>query len=205
MPPEIKIIIYLVFTISMFFINNLTIIFVIFIAMSLFLAKLPFQSLKKGFIPIILFLLFTFLSNILFEKGRVIFKAGSIVVTHEGLKIACLRTARIFFMIGGAKILTATTKTEELINALRNIFKPLEYFGVPVQKFFITMGTTIAYLPIIKNKIIENYRSEIKNGDIRDFFSRVKILSNVTMSFFIKSMESPERLNYVRKTDGKGN
>ncbi len=63
-------------------------------------------------------------------------------------------------MIAGAKILTATTTTESLINAFGKILKPLERLGVPVNEFFSTMGLSIRSLPRIKDQIGENVQGE---------------------------------------------
>lgn len=205
MPLEIKIFLYVVLTVYLFLNDNLIIFTVIFIVMSFFLIRIPFQYLKKGWIPITLFLSFTFLSNIFLQKGRILYKIGSFVITDEGLQMAYIRTVRIFIMIAGAKILTSTTRPEDFVNALGNIFKPLERIGVPVRKFFLTMGLTIKYLPIMKDQIAENYRKKIKNERAESFWNRAKILSNLLLPFFIASIQNPERFCDDRKTDKKEN
>jgi len=152
----------------------------------------PFKSLKSGWIPISLFLFFTFLSNILFQHGRILYSKGPLVITEEGLNIASLRTMRIFFMIAGAKILTATTQIELLIGAIGKILKPLERLGIPVVDFFSTMGLTMKSLPRIKDQIAETYKEKVKEGDVKGFWNRVKVISFFLMPLFIKSIQSPE-------------
>ncbi len=88
---------------------------VIFFILCLFLLKIPFRAVKSGWMPIGIFLIFTFLSNVLNQHGKIVFVTGPVVITEEGLHIAAIRTLRVLYMIAGAKILIATSKTEEII------------------------------------------------------------------------------------------
>ena len=192
MSPEIKIVLYIIFIVCLFLIKDVTVYLFIAVVILIFLLRLPFKSLKSGWIPISLFLLFTFLSNILFQHGRILYSKGHLVITEEGLNIASLRTMRIFFMIAGAKILTATTQIESLIGAIGKILKPLERLGIPVIDFFSIMGLTMKSLPRIKDQIAETYKEKVRGEDVKGFWNRVKVISFFLMPLFIKSIQSPE-------------
>ncbi len=193
MSPEIKIILYIGFVVSLFLIKDLTMYVLIFIAISILLCRLPFLSIKRGWIPIGLFLAFTFISNVMLQHGKIVLNIGSFMITEEGLAIASLRTGRVFFMITGAKILTATTKTESLIKAFGKILKPLERLGVPVNEFFSTMGLSIRSLPRIKDQIGKTYRERMESGDIKGFWDRTRVISLFLIPLFTKSIQAPER------------
>jgi len=190
--PEIKIVLYIIFIFCLFLIKDVTVYLFITVAILIFLLRLPFKSLKSGWIPISLFLLFTFLSNVLFQHGRILYSKGPLVITEEGLNIASLRTMRIFFMIAGAKILTATTQIDLLIGAIGKILKPLERLGIPVIDFFSIMGLTMKSLPRIKDQIAETYKEKVRGEDVKGFWNRVKVISFFLMPLFIKSIQSPE-------------
>ena len=192
MSPEIKIVLYIIFIFCLFLIKDVTVYLFITVAILIFLLRLPFKSLKSGWIPISLFLLFTFLSNVLFQHGRILYSKGPLVITEEGLNIASLRTMRIFFMIAGAKILTATTQIDLLIGAIGKILKPLERLGIPVIDFFSIMGLTMKSLPRIKDQIAETYKEKVRGEDVKGFWNRVKVISFFLMPLFIKSIQSPE-------------
>ncbi len=190
--PEIKIILYIVFIVCLLLIKDVTFYLFIFVAISIFLFRIPFKSLKSGWIPISLFLLFTFISNILFQHGRILYSAGPLFITEEGLNIAVIRTMRVFFMIAGARIITATTQIESLIGAFGKILKPLERLGIPVVEFFSTMGLTMKSLPKLKDQIAANYREKVKEGNIKGFWNRAKVVSMFLVPLMIKSIQSPE-------------
>jgi energy-coupling factor transport system permease protein len=190
--PEIKIISYLGFVVGLFFVNDSIIYLLIFAAISILLCMQPFQSIRRGWVPISFFLIFTFLSNVLLQHGKILLKMGSLMVTEEGLSIASLRTARVFFMIAGAKILTATTTTESLIEAFGKILNPLERLGIPVNEFSSTMGLAIKSLPRIKDQITRTYREKMENRDADGFWNRTKAISQFLIPLFVKSIQTPE-------------
>jgi len=190
--PEIKILFYIAFILGLFFIKNLLFFFGIVILMAILLARIPMSSLIRGWIPITIFLMFTFFSNLLFQHGRILCQAGPLFVTEEGLTVALLRTIRIFCMIAGAKILTATTGIEPLINAFARLLKPFERMGVPVEEFFSTMGLTMKSLPRLKEQVVSEYRTTVKDRKITGFRNRAKAISSFLMPLFVKSIRSPE-------------
>ena len=192
MRPEIKIVCYIAFILGLFFIKNLLFAFGIFVLMAILLVRIPLPSLIKGWIPISIFLFFTFFSNLFFQHGRILYQAGPLFVTEEGLAAALLRTIRIFCMIAGAKILTATTGIEPLINAFAKLLKPLERLGVPVGEFFSTMGLTMKSLPRLKEQVVREYRTTVKDRKITGFRDRAKVISSFLMPLFVKSIQSPE-------------
>jgi len=191
--PEIKIILYILFLISLFFIQDITVYLVILLAVLVFLLRIPLKSLKSGWIPISLFLLFTFVSNVLFQHGKILYIAGPVIITEDGLHISLIRTMRVFFMIAGAKILVSTTQIELLISAFGKLLKPLERIGIPVVEFFSTMGLTMKSLPKLKEQLAEMYRERIKEDNIRGFWARARVVSMLLLPLFVKSIQSPEK------------
>ena len=192
MSPEIKIISYIIFIVCLFLIQNLTVYLLIFFTLSILLLQIPLKSLKKGWIPISLFLLFTFVSNVFFQHGKILYSVGPVIITDEGLHISFVRTMRVFFMIAGAKLLVATTQIELLVGAFGKLLKPLERLGIPVVEFFSTMGLTMKSLPILKDQVAEMYREKINKGNITGFWSRARIVSMLLLPLFVKSIQSPE-------------
>ena len=192
MSSELKIILYVVFIVSLFLIQDLSAYILILIALSILLLRIPLASLKRGWLPISLFLAFTFMSNVFFSHGKILYNLGPIIITAEGMHIAAIRTLRIFFMVAGAKILTALTPLDVLVAGLGNILKPLEKTGLPVNDFFETMGLTLKCFPKLKDYLAENYRNHKNNRESKGFWGRVNIVSSFLLPMFIQSIKSPE-------------
>ena len=158
----------------------------------LLLIRIPLASLKSGWLPISFFLAFTFLSNVFFSHGKILYSIGSIVIAEEGLRLATVRTLRIFFMVAGAKILTATTPLDVTVEVLRKTLSPLEKIGMPVGDFFSVMGLTLKCFPRLKDYMAENYRNHKNNTESKGFWGRVNIVSSFLLPIFIQSLQSPE-------------
>jgi energy-coupling factor transport system permease protein len=145
------------------------------------------------------FLLFTFLGNLFFGQGRVIFAAGPLMITVDGLTDAAVRTMRIFFMIAGARILAASASPNALLTAFGRILKPLEYVGLPVNAYVSTMSLTLQSLPHVRDECLRLYSEKVQGRNIDGFRDRVKVAAGLLVTFFRESVENPER--YFRSTN----
>jgi len=199
--PELKIILYVLFVISLFFIDNPVFYWINFAVIFLLLFKIPVKILKKGWIPISIFLTFTFFSNLLFRHGKVLCTAGPLVVTSEGLTDASVKTIRILFMIAGAKLMTGTTSVESFARAFGRLLKPLQHAGIPVNEFISTMGLTLKSLPVITEQFLTMYRVRMQQGTIRGFRNRARVVSAFLMPLFVKSIQTPEQFFEKTKKD----
>lgn len=149
--------------------------------------------------------MFTFVSNVLAQHGKILFSTGPVVITEEGLNIAALRTLRVLFMIFGAKVLIATSKTEEIVHGLRRLLGPFEKTGLPVKEFFYMMGLTLKCFPVLKNMLYENYREHIISAKVEGIWNRAKAVSMFLLPMFIESMQSPEKFFTGPETGEKAN
>ena len=193
MPPEVRIILYTGFVVCLFFIKNLTLYALIFALLLILMLRLPFGILKKGWVPISFLLLFTFVSNVLFQHGKILFQAGPFIITDEGLNTASVRTMRFFFMIAGAKMLTATTTPGSLVTALGRLLGPLRKLNIPIDDFLQIMGLTMKSLPRLKEEIASGCREKVSQGHAIGLFDRLKVISSQLMPVFVRSMQVPER------------
>lgn len=192
MIPEIKIVLYVLFIISLFVFAGPYVYGVFFVILFFFLSRMPFEKVKSGWLPISLFLLFTFIGNLLNRHGRIVFSAGPLQITEEGFVIASVRTLRVLFMIAGAKILMHAAKPEQVVNALGRLMSPLEKLHIPVKDFFHTMALTLQCFPVLKNMATEAYRENVSTADIRGVRDRVRVISAFLLPMFVKSIRCPE-------------
>ncbi len=193
MPAESKISLYILLVIGLFVIQDLKV--QLIAASAVFLAALiflPFKKVRGGFIPITIFLSFTFAGNLFFHPGRIIFSKGPLSVTDEGLQLASLRTARVFTMLFGAKILTFLLPAREMVRAFERMLRPLERLGVPVKDFFSVMALTLESFPVLIDYLGKAYREDARNNDIKGFRGRIRHVVSFMMPVFVKSMHSPE-------------
>jgi energy-coupling factor transport system permease protein len=201
--PEIRIILYTGFVICLFFIKDpAAYLFILpVVLLAIIILRVSFKVLKSGWIPISLLLLFTFISNALFQHGKIWYQTGPLIITEEGLNIAFIRTMRVLLMIAGAKILAATTTPDSLASALGTFLRPLRKLKIPVDDLLQIMGLTLKSLPRLKEEIIGNYREKISRENSKGFPDRVRVISTQLMPIFVKSMQVPEKY-FKEKPEG---
>jgi energy-coupling factor transporter transmembrane protein EcfT len=153
---------------------------------------LPARRLAAGWLPITLFLFFTFLSNLFNHHGRIFFGIGSFFVTDEGLTIASFRTLRLLLMIAGLKVLMSGTPTEALIASLGRIFGPLEKTGLPVKDFVHVLGLTLTCFPLLKDRAMELYRSQASSIKGLGLRQRIAFIAGFMLPLFVESIRNPE-------------
>jgi energy-coupling factor transport system permease protein len=153
---------------------------------------LPVKKMKSGLFPILFFLLFTLAGNLFFHSGRIIFSHGFLSITDEGVRLAGIRTLRVFSMIFAAKILTTVLSVDRLIHSLEGIMGPLEKIGIPIRDFFSVMGLTLKSFPALMTYLLKTYREEAKNNDVQGFRKRMGHMAAFLMPVFVKSIQSPE-------------
>lgn len=190
---RLKICLYVVFLVALFIVQDVRLhIFAAGTVLFFTLVILPIKKMKSGFLPIFLFLLFTFGGNLFFHSGKILYNGGFFSITDEGLSLAALRTLRVFSMIFAAKILTSVLTVDEMIQAMARMLGPVERVGLPVKDFFSVMGLTLKSFPILMAHLLKTYREETANNEVRGFTKRLRHTVSFLMPVFVKSICAPE-------------
>ncbi len=205
MSSGIYLFLYFFFAVLVFLIRNVQLHLVIAVCVAFALFFIPFKKAKSGFIPILLFLGFTFISNLFYQSGEVVAVLGPLTVTGEGFRTASVRMLRIFDMVYAAKILSCIMPLEAMIDSLRKALHPLERIGLPVHDFFSIMALTLQCFPVLKQKLYDKYSEETKHlsvpaagrsgikGIISNAGTTVSMLASFMIPLFVESMADPEK------------
>jgi energy-coupling factor transport system permease protein len=161
-------------------------------AVTIGLAAIPFRKTRAGVVPIALLLVFTFIGNLLFHPGRILWASGVFSITAEGLSSAGIRVLRLYAMIYGAKILTAALPLEELLASAGRLLGPLERVGIPVKDFFSVMALTVKVFPPLTKRFLEALRAS-QAEPAAGLRQRAAVLAGFMVPFFTESLRCPER------------
>ena len=196
--PKARILLYLLLVIAVFVSDSLEISLVILLAVTASAFRVPISSLKRGLFPISLFLFFTFISNLLFQEGKVLYEIFGLAITDEGLRQGGRLTLRLFILIVGAKILTASTRSDDLINAMNGLLGPIGRIAF-VQELVYIMSLTLRLLPIIYNEAIELYRN-MKSPDRVGIKGGIKLAVDLLTTLFERSLEKAKDMTDIEDT-----
>lgn len=198
------ILLYVSFALSLFIFPDVRYIAAAALAVALSLLFMPFKEVKKGLVPISLFLLFTFLGNLFFHPGRILYGSGLFIVTDEGAVLAAVRSLRVFILIYAVKVLTAFVPPEEMVVAMNRLLRPVEKTGVPVNEFFTITGLTVKAFPVLIRHLAAAYAASRENTGGSGFRERLSHLVSFMVPVFSESIRSPERFFEAGREHGPG-
>jgi energy-coupling factor transport system permease protein len=195
--PKAKIVLYILLATAVFFSNSLKVSLLSLGFVTVFAVKIPFSTLKRGLIPVMLFLLFTFVSNVLYQTGDVIYKISGISITDKGLLRGGLLTLKLFILILGAKVLTATTRAEDLVAGMGELLGPIGK-TVFVRDLIFTMSLTLRLLPIVYNEALELFR-DVKNSEGTSVADKVRMSVSLLTPLFERSLKKAKEMSDMEK------
>ncbi len=192
--PAAKILFYILLIITVFLTNSFKVYSGILILLFLLASRLPVSTLARGVVPITLFISFTFFSNVIFQTGKVVYEFAGITLTEEGIRSGGRLVLRLFILILGAKILTATTATDDLVKGIISLLGPLGRWK-PVKEFVSTMSLSIQFLPIVYDEAQAFYRETFKNSTEKTFLDKMKLSASLLATLFERSIKRARELS----------
>jgi len=191
--PLLKIILYISLVITVFFVDSDLLHVFLLCSVAVLACIVPACSLRRGFVPIVLLLAFTFVSNILFQEGRVIHRIYGLAVTEEGLLRGGRLTLRLLILILGAKVLTATTKAEDLVAGMGRLLGPCGRTGF-IKDLILTMSLTLRLLPIVYDEALELYK-DVKKAQGTNLTGKVRLAVSLLTPLFERSMQKAKEMS----------
>ncbi len=192
----------LAFLACVFFVESPVACVIIALLLFVIFRLLSLRFFGRGRYIVLSFLFFTFLSNLLWREGRIIFAMGPLTITQEGAVDAFVVTMKIAFMIAGARLLSATASVDTLVNACGRMLKPFEYLGLPVNDFMSAVSLTLRVLPAVRDECLALCSEKMRDQEVRGFSHRVKVATSLLVPLLVRSLENPERHLSRTRVDG---
>lgn len=207
MDPRTKIIITLIYVITLFFVKNFSGfgVFFLFIALSVFASRISFKFVVKGLKPLLFVIVFTGLLNIFMTGGEKAFTIPytNITATWEGIKMAAFMILRLVLLIFGTSLLTLTTSPISLTDGIEALLSPLKKIKLPVHELSMMMTIAIRFIPTIleeTDKIMKAQTArgaDFKSGNV---FKRAKALVPILVPLFIGAFRRADELSMAMET-----
>ncbi|MBF0458814.1 MAG: hypothetical protein HQK99_13070 [Nitrospirae bacterium] len=194
--PEFKIALYVIFIAAVFLTKDITILLISTAAAACFFFLYPDKAIRRGIVPISIFLIVTFMSGLFFTGGRVIVSYMGIDITHEGLNDAIVKTARVFLMIAGAKILMLTTSAVDMIAGLSRMLPTLKKSPgkSPVGDFVEIAGMALAAVPAIVLRLKSEFREKAAACNTSGLINKARLSTSLFIPLLGEIIHSPEKV-----------
>lgn len=211
--PEFKITLYVIFIVVTFLMKDIQFFIISGAAAACFFFMYPDKAIRRGIVPISIFLFITFMSGLCFTGGRLIVSFAGVDITHEGLNDAIAKTTRVFLMITGAKILMLTTSVDDMIMGLNRMMPSPKSGGKTAGKssaadFVEITGMTLRAFPAIVLRLKRDFMEKAADARPTGLIDRARLCASLAMPLLGEIINSPEKIfseltdnikeNYVR-------
>ncbi len=190
--PRVKLVGTFVFLISLFVGKGLFAyaIATVFLAVTVKLSKIPLKMILKSLKAIIIILLITVSFNLFLTGGEVIFKAGFLKITKEGVSIAFFMALRLIYLVVGASLMTLTTTPNDLTDGLESLLGPLKKVKVPVHEISMMMSIALRFIPILldeTDRIMKAQKARGADFDTGNLIQKAKSMVPLLVPLFISA------------------
>ncbi len=197
--PRFKIVIMFAFIISLFFIKSYTpyLFIVLWLLLVIKVSQVPLARIIKGLRPLRYIILITFVMNMLFIPGEVLWQWKIITITREGLNQALFMAIRLILLVVGMSLLTLTTSPIELTDGIEKLFGPLKRFGFPAHELAMMMTIALRFIPTLIEETDKIMKAQMARGadfDSGSLMARAKGLIPLLVPLFINALRRADEL-----------
>lgn len=119
-----------------------------FLVAVVLVARIPLAQALRSIAPLLFIVVLTGLFNLLFvQGGQVYVDWGWLRISEEGAMLAAFISARLLLLLLAGSLLTLTTTSMDVTEAIERLLQPLARIGVPTHEFAFVMGTALRFLP----------------------------------------------------------
>ena len=196
--PRLKIIFTIMYIVTMFFVASyagyaLVLIFLLSVCL---IAHVPPKAMFKSIKGIIVLLIITAILNLFFYAG-VEWSWWIFTISPEAIDFALKMMFRLILLIMGTTILTFTTGTSELTDAIESLFKPLNLIKIPVRDIALIMSIALRFIPGLieeTDKIMMAQKARGADMDSGNIFKRIKAMLPVIIPVFVSAFRKADEL-----------
>lgn len=156
------------------------------------LSTVPFKFMVRGFKPLLLILIFTFVLNMFMIDGEIIFKFRIFTITREGLYRAIFMAVRLALLIIGSSILTFATKPISLTDGIEHQLRPFKKLGLPSHEIAMMMTIALRFIPTLleeTDKIMKAQQARGADFETGNILKRAKNMIPILVPLFVSALK----------------
>ncbi|HWR25623.1 MAG TPA: energy-coupling factor transporter transmembrane protein EcfT [Methanosarcina sp.] len=139
--------------------------FLLFFSLAL-LSRLPMKIFFRAVKPMLLFITFIFLAQVLFTDGRVLASVWILKPSLEGLEKGLKLAGRFILLLLFAALLTASTDPSAITCGIERMLRPLplRWLGISSFELATMMNISIAFLPLLFDRVERTKAAQTARG-----------------------------------------
>ena len=111
-------------------------------------ARVPLLQALRSILPLSFIIVLTALFNLFYVSGgEVYIDWGWASISEEGVRSAVFVAVRLTLLLLSGSLLTLTTSSLDITEALERLLSPLARIGLPAHEFSLVLGIALRFLP----------------------------------------------------------
>ncbi len=199
--PRIKILLTIVYVISLFLVKRMLgfVVAALLMLVIILLSRISLKTVLKSVRPLLFIIAFTAVFNVLYGKGAPVFPtvAWLSFLTWQGIRNAVFMAVRIILLVVGTSFLTYTTSPIMLTGAMESLLSPLKVFRLPVHELSMMMTIALRFIPTLvdeTDKIINAQKARGADFETGNLLRRAKALIPILIPLIIWAFRRAEEL-----------
>ncbi len=136
-----------------------------FVVAVVLVSYIPLTQALRSIAPLLFIVVLTGLFNLLFvQGGQVYLDWGWLRISEEGVMQAVFISARLLLLLLTGSLLTLTTTSMDITEAVERLLRPLASVGVPAHEFAFVMGTALRFLPQFAEEFRQIRMAQLARG-----------------------------------------
>lgn len=137
----------------------------LFVLGAYLLARIPVRRALQSLAPLMLIVVLVAVLNLFtVQGGAVLFALGPLCISAAGAGAAAFMGARLTIMMLGMSLITLTTPTIDLSEALEKLFHPLARFGFPAHELGMILGIALRFMPQFATELSAVHNAQVSRG-----------------------------------------
>lgn len=200
MDARIKLLLCLTFMVAIFFVTSFAVfgLIVLFLLLTIAVAKVPLGSILRSIKGIFVLLLFTAILNLFFTKrGTLLWSWWILEIYDGGIIFAAKMLLRLTLLVIGSNLLTLTTTPVELTHAIECLLAPLNVVKFPVKDFALIMSLTLSFIPSLieeTDRIVRAQKARGADFDTGSVFKRAKAFVPILIPLLVGGFRRADEL-----------
>ena len=200
MDARIKLLLCLTFMVAIFFVTSFAVfgLIVLFLLLTIAVAKVPLGSILRSIKGIFVLLLFTAILNLFFTKrGTLLWSWWILEIYDGGIIFAAKMLLRLTLLVIGSNLLTLTTTPVELTHAIESLLAPLNVVKFPVKDFALIMSLTLSFIPSLieeTDRIVRAQKARGADFDTGSVFKRAKAFIPILIPLLVGGFRRADEL-----------
>ena len=129
------------------------------------MARIPAHYAVRSVAPLMVLVAFVAILTLFTEQsGRVLFHLGFIQISEGSIYSCCFIACRMFLMMCGMSLVTMTTTTLDLTQAVEKLLMPLARVGFPAHEIGMILGIALRFMPQFATELFQTYQAQVSRG-----------------------------------------